>query len=156
MTVIELAYVMCAFIMLPLVDNATEYDLYTNDVYDITLIHPDNVIEVCRDDYPQVFTCEIGYGCYIKSDYHYTAIDADGASDPGEKLEVRWVWDADFNDDGVVGFADFGMFAQAWASSDPVYDADGNGIVGFSDFGWFTHRWGECLSSGLVKVVPCQ
>jgi hypothetical protein len=151
----ELAYALCGLIMLPLVDNATEYDLYTNDAYDITLTHPDNIIEVCRDDYPQVYICEPRYGCFIRSDYYYIARNEDEESDPGEKLEIRWVWDPDFDDDGIVGFLDFGLWVGAFGGTDPRADADGNGIVGFSDFGWFVQRFGECLSENLVKVVPC-
>jgi hypothetical protein len=152
---IELAYTLCALIMLPLVDNATGYELYTNDVYSITLAHPNNTTEVCRTDSPQVYVCEAGYGCFIRSDYYYTARNESGESDPGEKLEIRWVWDADFDDDGIVGFADFGVFVNAFGGTDPRIDADGNGTVGFSDFGRFAQRFGECLSENLVKVVPC-
>jgi hypothetical protein len=159
MTVIEIAYVICASIMLPgpvpLMDNILEYDLYTNDEYDITLTHPANIIEVCKEDYPQVFICEPGVGCYIKSDYYYTASNDAGVSEPSPKLEVRWVWDADFNDDGIVGFPDFFLFAQAFGTDDPLFDSDGDGIVGFSDFSAFAVRFSECLSEGLVKVVPC-
>ncbi len=153
--IIELAYVLCAAIMLPLVDNATEYDLYTNDAYDITLAHPDNIIEVCKDDSPLVYVCEAGYGCFIRSDYYYIARNESGESDPGEKLEIRWVFDADFDDDGIVGFADFGVFVGAFGGTDPRIDADGSGVVGFPDFGWFAQRFGECLSENHVKVVPC-
>ena len=156
MTVIEIAYAICASIMLPLVDTASEYNLYTNDQYDVTLTHPANIVEVCKEDYPQVFICEPGYGCYIKSDYYYTASNAAGTSENGEKLEIRWVYDADFDDDGIVGFLDFFLFAQAFGTDNPLFDADGDGIVGFSDFGAFAVRFGECLSDGLVKVVPCD
>jgi hypothetical protein len=146
---------MCAFVMLPWVDNANEYELYTNDTYDLSLIHPDNVIEVCREDYPQVFVCEPPTGCYIKSDYYYRASNSGGLSEPSPKLEVRWVWDADFDDDLIVGFADFFLFAQAFAGDDPVFDSDGDGIVGFGDYGQFAQRFGECLSVNGVVVVPC-
>lgn len=153
MTVIEIAYVLCAFIGLTPVEHATDYNFYVNDVYDIT-VPVDVNIEVCRDDYPQVFICE-GAGCYLKSDYYYTASNSAGVTDPSPKLEVRWVFDADFNDDHIVGFDDFFLFASAFGSSDPIYDADGDGVVGFSDYFAFAVRFGECLSSGGVKVVPC-
>ncbi|KKN92362.1 hypothetical protein LCGC14_0208530 [marine sediment metagenome] len=153
--IVELAYTLCALIMLPLVDNATEYDLYTNDAYDTTLVHPDNIIKVCRNDDPLAYVCDRGDGCHTKSDYYYTARNEASESEPGEKLEVRWVWDADFDDDGIVGFADFGAFVGAFGGTDSKFDADGSEVVGFSDFGWFVQRFGECLSENLVKVVPC-
>ncbi len=152
---IEIAYVLCAFIMLPLVNNATDYHLYTNDAYTITLTHPDN-IKVCSDDSPLVYICEAGYGCFIRSDYYYTASNENEEFEPGEKLEIRWVPDADFDDNRIVSFSDFGVFVNAFGSTNPLVDLDGNGTVGFSDFGLFVQRFGECLSENHVKVVPCE
>ncbi len=40
----------------------------------------------------------------------------------------------DFDGDGVVGFSDFFLFADAFGGSDPRFDLDGSGSVDFADF----------------------
>ena len=40
----------------------------------------------------------------------------------------------DFDGDGVTGFSDFFLFADAFGGSDPRFDLDGSGTVDFSDF----------------------
>ncbi|MBI2501991.1 MAG: choice-of-anchor D domain-containing protein [Candidatus Latescibacteria bacterium] len=49
----------------------------------------------------------------------------------------------DFDGDGLVGFPDFFMFADAFGSSDPRFDLDGDGNVGFSDFFLFADSFGK-------------
>ena len=55
----------------------------------------------------------------------------------------------DFDDDGVVGFPDFLLFASQFGltRSDPGYevrfDLDGDGIVGFGDFLLFAAQFGS-------------
>lgn len=61
--------------------------------------------------------------------------------------------DADYNQDGVVGFADFGQFAVAFNEVDnplqqhpePVNPAR---VVGFADFGYFASVFGVPNSVG--------
>jgi hypothetical protein len=58
------------------------------------------------------------------------------------------ICDADLDNDGLVGFSDFGLFrsvfGQAGASSGAAdnADLDGDGLVGFSDFGLFRSMFG--------------
>ncbi len=54
---------------------------------------------------------------------------------PGQKT-------ADFNGDGIVNFADFFDFVDAFGTTDAKYDLDGNGIVNFADFFEFVDAYG--------------
>ncbi len=49
---------------------------------------------------------------------------------------------ADFNGDGIVNFADFFDFVDAFGTTDAQYDLDGNGIVNFADFFEFVDAFG--------------
>ena len=49
---------------------------------------------------------------------------------------------ADFNGDGIVNFADFFDFVDAFGTTDAKYDLDGNGIVNFADFFEFVDAFG--------------
>jgi hypothetical protein len=55
---------------------------------------------------------------------------------------------SDFDDDGVVGFGDFVLFAQAFGSSselpawNPACDLDADGSIGFDDFVIFAASFG--------------
>ena len=49
---------------------------------------------------------------------------------------------ADFNGDGIVNFADFFDFVDAFGTSDAKYDLDNNGIVNFADFFEFVDAFG--------------
>ncbi len=49
---------------------------------------------------------------------------------------------ADFNGDGIVNFADFFDFVDAFGTSDAKYDLDDNGIVNFADFFEFVDAYG--------------
>ncbi len=55
---------------------------------------------------------------------------------PGQKT-------ADFNGDGIVNFADFFDFVDAFGTTDAKYDLDGNGIVNFADFFEFVDAFGN-------------
>ncbi len=50
--------------------------------------------------------------------------------------------DADFNNDGVVNFEDFGEFQTKYGSADPEVDMNSDGIVNFEDFGLFQQKYG--------------
>ena len=64
---------------------------------------------------------------------------------------------ADFTQDGQVGFADFLIFAQAFGTSqgdpgfDPRCDLNGDGAIGFGDFLMFAQLFG---SDGMRWVIP--
>ena len=49
---------------------------------------------------------------------------------------------ADFNGDGIVNFADFFDFVDAFGTNDANYDLDDNGIVNFADFFEFVDAYG--------------
>ena len=49
---------------------------------------------------------------------------------------------ADFNDDGIVNFADFFDFVDAFGSTDAKFDLDGSGTVDFADFFEFVDAFG--------------
>ena len=49
---------------------------------------------------------------------------------------------ADFNGDGIVNFADFFDFVDAFGTTDAKYDLDDNGIVNFADFFEFVDAFG--------------
>ncbi len=49
---------------------------------------------------------------------------------------------ADFNGDGIVNFADFFDFVDAFGTTDAQYDLDDNGIVNFADFFEFVDAFG--------------
>ena len=54
----------------------------------------------------------------------------------------------DFNGDGIVGAADFALFARHWGRKlgdngwDAKYDLDGDGVIGQGDFDIFAKAWG--------------
>ena len=49
----------------------------------------------------------------------------------------------DFDDNGVVDFADFLLFVTHFNSKEKAYDLDDDGVVGFSDFLIFTAHFGK-------------
>ncbi len=49
---------------------------------------------------------------------------------------------ADFNDDGIVNFADLFDFVDAFGSTDAKFDLDGSGTVDFADFFEFVDAFG--------------
>lgn len=144
---IELIYTVCALVALPFVDNAVDYDFYMNGEYELTVgegdpyVEEGYVVEVCRPYY------------YTDIVYQYLAYNEAGSSELSPALTVQWVWNFDYDDNGIVGFPDYNLFALDFNTPSSRSDADENGIVGFSDFFLFAQRFGECNS--FVKVVPC-
>ena len=60
--------------------------------------------------------------------------------------------DADLDNDGQVGFSDFGLFRSAFGTAGGDADFDGDGQVGFSDFGIFRSMFGGAPGpSGIVN-----
>jgi hypothetical protein len=63
--------------------------------------------------------------------------------------------DADYDNTGLVGTTDFGVFKTAWNTSSPTYneqtDHDCTGLVGTTDFGIFKSAWNSAPGpSGLA------
>jgi uncharacterized protein (DUF1501 family) len=54
---------------------------------------------------------------------------------------------SDFNNDGIVDFADFLEFADGFQRGDTRFDIDGNGQTGFSDFLEFARAFGRRRST---------
>ena len=54
----------------------------------------------------------------------------------------------DFDEDGIVGFRDFLMFALAFGSQDSTFDLDGDQHVGFRDFILFAQNYGKTAEDG--------
>ena len=81
----------------------------------------------------------------------------DGAGNAAEPLRTTVLVEpppqplimGDFNNDGVVDFADFFLFADAFGGEDPVYDLDGSGLVDFGDFFLFADAFGGPLGKLL-------
>ena len=62
----------------------------------------------------------------------------------------------DFDGDGVVGFADFFLFADGFGGGDPALDLDGDGVVGFSDFFLFADRFGTRAAGKGLRSMRTQ
>ncbi len=131
--------VACAMVMWEPGENAVVHDVYEEMIFSFTALEPE--MQVCRPAYQVPVT------------YYVVGVRDEDEGEPSDMLTVEWVPDFDVDDDGVVGFADFGDFVAAFGTTDPRFDADGNGSVGFSDFGKFVQRFGECNDG--QRVVPC-
>jgi len=59
----------------------------------------------------------------------------------------------DANGDGVVGFDDFFLFADAFGGADPAFDYDGSGTVDFSDFFIFADNFGKEAQAKLIAMA---
>lgn len=60
---------------------------------------------------------------------------------------------ADFDGDGVVGFGDFFLFADAFGRADPQFDLSSNGKVEFDDFFLFADRFGSTAFRGKLLAL---
>ena len=59
----------------------------------------------------------------------------------------------DFDGDGVTGFSDFFLFAEAFGSTDPRFDLDGSGTVDFGDFFLFAESFGQPPRAKLAAMA---
>ena len=59
----------------------------------------------------------------------------------------------DFDGDGVTGFEDFFLFAEAFGGSDPRFDLDNSGSVDFADFFLFTESFGQPARAKLLALA---
>ncbi len=60
---------------------------------------------------------------------------------------------SDFDGDGVTGFSDFFLFAEAFGGDDPRFDLDGSGTVDFTDFFLFAESFGQPARARLVAMA---
>jgi len=68
--------------------------------------------------------------------------------------------DADYDQSGVTGFGDFGIFASCFGTNNPLCDHTepvGNGSIGFGDFGAFSALFGTVPGSSgpTTGTVAC-
>ncbi|MBT4504771.1 MAG: T9SS type A sorting domain-containing protein [Gemmatimonadetes bacterium] len=98
------------------------------------------------------------YAGFLKEGVYPVIIYAiDGAGNSAEPLRTTVLVEAsetpgllgDFNGDGLVDFADFFMFADAFGGDDPAYDLDQSGLVDFGDFFLFADAFGGPLGKLL-------
>ncbi|MCH2161084.1 MAG: M12 family metallo-peptidase [Phycisphaerales bacterium] len=69
--------------------------------------------------------------------------DSSGDGDP-DSCSDEQPCDGDFNGNGEVEGADFGLLFAAWNSSDPTFDLNADGTVDGGDVGIFLSFWGPC------------
>jgi hypothetical protein len=55
----------------------------------------------------------------------------------------------------MVGFEDFGRFAQLFGGGSGPGDLDGDGVVGFGDFSEFSKAFGKCVNQNGTVYRPC-
>ena len=134
-----LLYALCVIIAWIPGENTVSHDVYEDMIFAFNTT--DTQFKACR----------LGY--YVDTTFYVVGVNSEGTGEPSETLTVQWVWDFDTDEDGVIGFSDFGYFIQAFTTYDPAFDTNGDGWVSILDFGRFQQRWGECNDG--VKVVPC-
>ncbi len=59
----------------------------------------------------------------------------------------------DFDGDGITGFSDFFLFAEAFGGSDPRFDLDASGVVDFADFFLFAESFGQPARARLLALA---
>ncbi len=132
----------CVWLAWTPAENALEYDVYEDMIFAVTVTPPE--VEVCRITYNDPIL------------FHVVGIKGEKESAPSGTLEVQWIHWPDWDDNGAIGFPDFGLFVGAFGSSRTEFDLDEDGIVGFSDFGLFARNYGMCTGEGGgIVAVPC-
>jgi hypothetical protein len=118
--------------------------------------------ELCFDDIDHCTVAAIGDSVCIPSlgvhDVWVTAIDY-RSGEPvyydGDIVQIERVKNADFSEDGMVGFADFGFFSAFYGGSGGPADFDEDGIVGFADFSGFCSAYGKCVNESDTTYNLC-
>ncbi len=59
----------------------------------------------------------------------------------------------DFDENGIVEFADFFLFADAFQTTNATFDLNGDGIVNFPDFFLFSDSFGRDLQAKLLALA---
>ncbi|MEW6750036.1 MAG: two-component regulator propeller domain-containing protein [Candidatus Latescibacterota bacterium] len=72
---------------------------------------------------------------------------------PRDRRTIPWDLEGDFDRDGVVGFEDFYLFADAFGGSEPLFDLDQSGAVDFEDFFLFASHFGEEERAKLTALA---
>jgi hypothetical protein len=73
----------------------------------------------------------------------------------GDVVPIKREKNADFSGDAIVGFADFGGFAQFFGGGSGPGDFDEDGVVGFLDFFEFSEAFGKCVNENGTVYRPC-
>jgi len=127
--------------------------------------------ELCFDDIDHCVAAQPGDSVCIPSiGYHdvwVTAIDTRGAEPiyyDGDIVPIVREISADFDRDGMVSFADLGLFFKFFgvvsnsfggASASPI-DLNGDGLGDFSDFSEFAGSFGKCVNTSRTIYQRCQ
>jgi hypothetical protein len=117
----------------------------SHDVYEEMIFAfntTDTQFEVCQLDY------------LVPVTYYVVGVNADEVGEPSDTLTVQWVFNFDFDNNGVVGISDFGVFCQDYGAGSLRSDSNDDGIVSIIDFGAFVQRFGECNDG--VKANACS
>jgi hypothetical protein len=118
--------------------------------------------ELCFDDINHCTVAEIGDPVCIPSlgvhDVWVTAIEYQNGQPiyyDGDVVPIKRGKSADFSGNAMVGFADFGRFAQLFGGGSGPGDLDGDGVVGFGDFSEFSEAFGKCVNQNGTVYRPC-
>jgi hypothetical protein len=118
--------------------------------------------ELCFDDINHCTVAQIGDHVCIPSlgvhDVWVTAIDYQNGQPvyyDGDVVSIARFKSADFSGDAVVGFADFGLFADSFGGGSELGDLNGDGVVGFADFSEFSSAFGKCINQSGTVYRPC-
>ena len=129
------------------------------------IIPPESEEEEELTQYPEVELEPDGTGRWVgvshefleEGVYPVIIYAIDGAGNAAEPLRTTVLVEpppplptGDFSGDGLVDFADFFMFADAFGGDDPAYDLDQSGLVDFGDFFLFADAFGGPLGKLLA------
>jgi hypothetical protein len=130
---------------------------------------PNVEYEICFDDIQGCTAANIGDKVCILNhsgrtklgvhDVWITAIEYRGGETiyyDGDIVSVARVNNADFDGDGVVTIADFGLFTKFLGQGNKSSgDLDGDGVVGISDLPHFSRAFGKCVNASKTLYEPC-
>ena len=112
-------------------------DYYEDSVNLISLLvltgnywNPENIDVDSDSDTDEDGIVDINDNCTIFSNPDQRDTDHDGFGN---------LCDADFDNNGIVSFADLNQFREHFGTSNPDADLDGNGSVSFKDLDIFRH-----------------
>lgn len=114
------------------------------DHYDVYIASPPGAPWQLADSFavPPWQICQVAFD--DRYELSIVARNAGGESGRSDaSIPFKWVHSFDVTEDGAVGFADFGIFAQSFNTSNHLwyFDANENNVIDFTDFGAFAARF---------------